>query len=119
QEGIFHDGVTQGLLREALKTGLDVLGGCPYMDREQRRHIDWFFDTAEGFGVPLDFHADSSDDPSMLTSDYIAEQTIARRMQGRVTVGHLSTLDVLEPDPRRAAFARRGKAASHAFTCPA
>src|SRR5947208_3017823 len=93
QEGIFRDGVTRDLLREALKAGLAVLAGCPSMDRDQPRHIDWFFDTAQDFGVPLDFHADSADDPAMLTSDYIAEQTIIRGMQGRVTVGHLGTLD--------------------------
>src|SRR3989442_4564881 len=32
QEGIFNDTVTKGLLREALKAGLRVLGGCPYID---------------------------------------------------------------------------------------
>jgi cytosine deaminase len=32
QEGIFHDDVTQGMLRAALQMGLPVLGGCPYMD---------------------------------------------------------------------------------------
>ena len=31
QEGIFHDDVTQGLLREGLQMGLSILGGCPYM----------------------------------------------------------------------------------------
>jgi cytosine/creatinine deaminase len=70
QEGIFRDGVTQGLLREALALGLPVLGGCPYMDDDQRWHIDWFFETAQAAGVPLDFHADSSDDPARLTADY-------------------------------------------------
>ena len=93
QEGIWHDDSTRGLLREALQMGLPVLGGCPYMDQDQRRHIDWFFDTAEAFNVPLDFHADSSDDPALLTCTYIAEQTIARGMQGRVVLGHLCTLD--------------------------
>src|SRR5437762_13441073 len=39
QEGIFHDSVTRDLLREALKAGLKTLGGCPYMDRDQRAHI--------------------------------------------------------------------------------
>src|SRR5262245_18675427 len=43
QEGIFNDRVTQDLLREALKTGVPTLGGCPYMDKDQRAHIDWFF----------------------------------------------------------------------------
>jgi cytosine deaminase len=119
QEGIFQDDVTQGMLREALQMGVQVLGGCPYMDHDQRRHIDWCFDTAEAFNVPLDFHADSSDNPTMLTCDYIAEQTIARGMQGRVTLGHLCTLDVLEPEHRARVIARLGAAGLHAISLPA
>ena len=119
QEGIFNDGVTKGLLREALKAGLPVLGGCPYMDGDQRGHIDWFFDTAEEFGVPLDFHADSADDPALLTSDYIAEQTIQRGLHGRVTLGHLSMLDVLEPDHRARVIDRLREARIHVISLPA
>src|SRR5438093_9439095 len=119
QEGIFRDGVTQDLLREALKAGLAVLGGCPSMDRDQPRHIDWFFDTAQDFGVPLDFHADSADDPAMLVSDYIAEQTIIRGMQGRVTVGHLGTLDVLTPDHRARVIDKLREAGPHVISLPA
>jgi cytosine deaminase len=119
QEGIFHDEVTQGLLREGLQMGLPTLGGCPYMDREPRRHIDWFFDTAEAAGVPLDFHADSGDDPSALTCDYIAEQTIARGMQGRVALGHLCTLDMLEPDHRARVIETIRQAGIHVISLPA
>ena len=119
QEGIFHDEVTQGLLREGLQMGLPILGGCPYMDREPRRHINWFFDTAEAAGVPLDFHADSGDDPSALTCDYIAEQTIARGMQGRVTLGHLCTLDMLEPDHRARVIETIRQADIHVISLPA
>jgi len=95
QEGIFHGDGSQDLLREALRMGLPALGGCPYMDGDERAHIDWFFGAAEAAGVPLDFHCDTSDDPARLTCDYIAEQTIARGMQGRVSLGHLCLLDVL------------------------
>ena len=119
QEGLFHDEVTQGLLREGLQMGLPILGGCPYMDQDQRRHIDWCFDTAEAAGVPLDFHADSGDDPSRLTCDYIAEQTIARGMQGRVTLGHLCTLDLLEPDYRARVIDRMRQAGIHVISLPA
>jgi cytosine deaminase len=119
QEGIFHDDVAQGLLREGLQMGLPTLGGCPYMDEDQRRHIDWFFDTAEAAGVHLDFHADSGDDPSRLTCDYIAEQTIARGMQGRVTLGHLCTLDALEPDHRARVIDTMRRAGIHVISLPA
>jgi cytosine/creatinine deaminase len=119
QEGIFHDAITRDLLREALKAGLRTLGGCPYMDEDQRAHIDWFFETAEAFGVPLDFHADSADDPAMLTSDYIAEQTIARGLQGRVSLGHLCMLDVLEPAHRARIVDRLREAQIHVISLPA
>ena len=119
QEGIFRENVTKPLLREALKAGLATLGGCPYMDDDQRAHIDWFFETAQEFGVPLDFHADSSDDPAMLTTDYIAEQTIRRGLQGRVTLGHVGTLDVLEPAHRARVIARVREAGIHVISLPA
>src|SRR5687768_845029 len=119
QEGIFHDSVTKDLLREALKAGLGTLGGCPYMDGDQRAHIDWFFETAQAFGVPLDFHADSSDDPALLTTDYIAEQTLARGMQGRVTLGHLCMLDVLEPARRARLVDQLREARIHVISLPA
>jgi cytosine deaminase len=118
QEGIFHDDVTQGLLREGLQMGLPLLGGCPYMDQDQRRHIDWFFETAEAAGVLLDFHADAGDAPSQLTCDYIAEQTIARGMQGRVTLGHLCTLDMLEPDQRAGSSTKYARPASMSSASP-
>src|SRR5262249_47438287 len=116
---IFHDAVTRDLLREGLTLGLKWLGGCPYMDKDQRGHIDWFFETAQEFGVPLDFHADSADDPALLTCDYIAEQTIQRRMQGRVTVGHLCMLDVLEPAHRAQVVAKLREAQLHVISLPA
>jgi cytosine deaminase len=119
QEGLFHDAVTRDLLREALKAGLPTLGGCPYMDADQRAHIDWCFETAEAFGARLDFHADSADDPAMLTSDYIAEQTIARGMHGRVSLGHLCTLDALEPAHRARVIDRLREAEIHVVSLPA
>ena len=119
QEGIFNDGVTKDLLREGIKMGLRWLGGCPYMDKDQRGQIDWFFETAQELGVPLDFHADSSDDPALLTCDYIAEHTIKRRMQGRVTVGHLCMLDVLEPPHRAQVIAKLREARIHVISLPA
>jgi cytosine deaminase len=119
QEGIFHDDASRDLLREGLRLGLPVLGGCPYMDTDQRGHIDWFFDTAEAAGVPLDFHCDSADDVSRLTCDYVAEQTIARGMQGRVSLGHLCMLDVLEPDRRARVIDRLREAGIHAVSLPA
>jgi cytosine deaminase len=69
--------------------------------------------------VPLDFHADSSDDPALLTCAYIAEQTIARGMQGRVVLGQLCTLDVLDADHRARVIDLLQRASIHAISLPA
>src|SRR5262249_51726193 len=121
QEGIFDEQKpTQGMLRDALRGGLENLGGAPFMDpKHQREHIDWFFETAREFGVPLDFHADSGDDVAMLTTDYIAEQTIRHRMQGRVTVGHVGMLDAMVPAHRAEVIAKLREAQVHVISLPA
>ena len=119
QEGIFGaQEPTKALLRDALKAGLSTLGGAPFMDKDQRGHIDWFFETAQEFGVPLDFHADSGDDVAMLTTDYIAEQTIKRRMHGRVTLGHVGMLDALPPKHRAEVIAKVREAQIHVISLP-
>ena len=121
QEGIFGEQEpTQGMLCDALRAGLENLGGAPFMDPEhQREHIDWFFETAREFGVPLDFHADSGDDVAMLTTDYIAAQTIRHGMQGRVTVGHVGMLDALAPAHRAEVIAKLREAQVHVISLPA
>jgi cytosine deaminase len=55
----------------------------------------------------------------MLTSDYIAEQTIARGMHGRVSLGHLCTLDVLPPANRARVMDRLREAQIHVVSLPA
>ena len=120
QEGIYQDNVTQDLLVEGLHQGLEVLGGCPYMDPgRERDHIDWCFETATRYGVPLDFHADTADDPRRLTSDYIVAQIKTYGMQGRVQIGHLCTLDVLLPAARCELIEAMRDAQVHAVSLPA
>ena len=121
QEGIFGaQEPTRAMLRDALKAGAENLGGAPFMDpKNQREHIDWFFETAKEFGVPLDFHADSGEDVSMLTTDYIADQTVRHGMQGRVTVGHVGMLDALEPAHRAEVIAKLRAARVNVISLPA
>lgn len=98
QEGINKSPGTVNLLEEALRLGADVLGGIPAKDTEPALHIQKIFDLAEKYGVPLDIHTDESDDPEDLTILEIAEQVMARGLQGRVTVAHCCSLAALPPE---------------------
>jgi cytosine deaminase len=90
------------LLADAMGAGLHVVGGCPYVDDDPVAHLDEVFALAERHGAPVDLHLDFSDDPSRSLLAAVVERTVAHGMQGRVTVGHCTTLAALAPDAQRA-----------------
>jgi cytosine deaminase len=92
QEGIVQAPGTEGLLRRALQMGADLVGGCPYNDRDGLEHIRIVFALATAFGVDADFHVDFADEPEHLHVREIAAQTVRAGWQGRVSVGHLTEL---------------------------
>ena len=59
------------------------------------------FDIAEEKGVPLDFHCDYTDLPEFKTLEMVADETIGRGMQGKVTAGHCCALAVYPDDEAR------------------
>jgi cytosine deaminase len=101
QEGIQKAPGTEQLLREALTLGADVLGGAPYVDPDPLAHLDTLFKLATAAGVPLDLHADFSDDPPAdppgLTARHAAERALAEGYVGRVVLGHATALGALPP----------------------
>jgi cytosine deaminase len=97
QEGLTSQRTARALHAAAVDLGADVIGGIPYVDDDPDFHLDLAFDLAEASGRPLDFHLDFSDDPSQLDIVGVVERTIAHGMQGRVTVGHLTSLGSVEP----------------------
>ena len=104
QEGIVTDPEAPGLLREAIDMGADLVGGLPEFEQsagDQKTHIEQVFDIAEEKGVPLDFHCDYTDLPEFKTLEMVADETIRRGMQGRVTAGHCCALAVYPDDEAR------------------
>ncbi|CAD6010758.1 amidohydrolase family protein [Agreia sp. COWG] len=98
QEGITKAPGTLELMREALSAGADVVGGCTYNEASLahcEQHIETVLDLAEEFGVPADMHADFADDtsdPRFALAARIARSVLARGLQGRVTLGHMTSL---------------------------
>lgn len=107
QEGIDARPGTHDLLVEALRRGVGVIGACSYAEPDVegcREHLRRVFALAERFGVPVDVHADFAtgpDDPRHDLAAEIAEMTVAAGMQGRVVLGHVTTLAGLGDARRR------------------
>jgi cytosine deaminase len=97
QEGLTGEPETADLLRHALENGADLIGGCPYTDRDPRAHVTQIFDLAEAFGVAVDFHLDFDLDPDHTNLPAVIEETLARKYQGRVSIGHVTNLSALSP----------------------
>jgi cytosine/creatinine deaminase len=99
QEGIVRDPGTAELLADAMQAGADIVGGMPHWERtedEQREHIRICFDLAERFDADVDMHVDETDDGSVRTLAMVADETLRRRWQGRVTAGHAVALSAAD-----------------------
>lgn len=95
QEGIVKSPGTEALMREAMRLGVDVVGGMPFNEASpahSRRHLEIVFQIAKEFNADIDMHVDETDDPAARTLEVVAELTIANGWQGRVTAGHTCAL---------------------------
>ena len=106
QEGILQAPGTEALLREALRAGADLVGGCPYNDTDGAAHVDRVFALAREFDCDVDFHADFADEPVHRHVEVIVDRTERHGWQGRVAVGHLTELAACD-EAEQARVARR------------
>ncbi|MBT2226867.1 amidohydrolase family protein [Nonomuraea sp. NEAU-A123] len=95
QESIVRDGAALRLLRTALTSGADVLGGAPDVElpEDRSRHIELLVELARELDVDLDVHCDYSYDPQQRDLKLLADKTIEAGLVGRVRAGHCCALD--------------------------
>jgi len=105
--------------------GADIVGGCPYNERnweDTQRHIDMCFKLAHKHGRDVDFHADFADDTSdqrFAAASYIANKAMEAGYQGRVSLGHVTSLGALTSEEAKPVFDLLRKANVHIVTLPA
>jgi cytosine deaminase len=98
QEGLTNEPETEVMLELALRSGADLVGGCPYTDPEPGEHIRRIFDLAARFDARVDFHLDFDLEPSESHLPAVIAETVRRRYQGRVSVGHVTKLSATPPE---------------------
>lgn len=93
--------VSDALVEESIARGIDVVGGCPHIGADPHREVTRMLDAAQRHGLPVDLHADEQTDvavpDSTLDTVDLAEQTIARGIEQRVTASHCVRLGSLPP----------------------
>jgi cytosine/creatinine deaminase len=105
-------------MQAALEMGADIVGGAPALLPNPKESIDAIFALAERYQTPIDLHIDESEDPKMLTLEYLAEKTIERGWQGLVTAGHCCSLAFVDDSVADRVMEKVKEAKLHVITLP-
>jgi cytosine deaminase len=98
QEGMCNDVGTEELLVAACEAGADLIGGCPYTDRDPNGQMARIFAIAKRYDIDIDFHLDFDLDPSWMHLGEVCRLTEKYRFGGRVAIGHVTKLSAVEPE---------------------
>ncbi|MBB3111627.1 cytosine deaminase [Paenibacillus phyllosphaerae] len=104
---------------EALRIGIDGVGGAPHLSPDPQASLAWAFKLATAFDKPVDLHTDESDDPSVKTIEVYCEHAERFGYAGRATAGHLCSLSAMEQDEAERLIARMAECGIAAVTLPA
>jgi cytosine deaminase len=90
QQGILASPGTEELLAEALRLGVEAVGGLdPHdFDGDREAHLDVVFGLATRFDKDVDIHLHERGSHGLATLLSIAERTRANGLEGRVCVSH-------------------------------
>jgi cytosine deaminase len=81
-------------LRQALREGADVAGGCPHLDPDPDGAVGVCLDAAGEAGLPVDLHTDETLNPRMLTLATMADLVTRTGFPHQVTASHCVSLGV-------------------------
>ena len=110
QEGLTNNPGTEELMREALAQGAGVVGAAPYTDPDPHGQIERVFRMARDFDVDIDMHLDLGDSPDQMDAAFVCDMTERHRYAGRVTIGHVTKMSLLEPERFEQLARRLGEA---------
>lgn len=101
QDGLIRDDGAEDLVREAVALGADVVGGIPWLeatDTDAREHVRRMCALAADSGCRVAMLVDDAGDPSLRTTQMLAEELIAHDLVGRGIANHARAVG-LYPQP--------------------
>ena len=91
QDGIFARDGDEGQLENALRLGVDCVGGIPHYEPTSElglKEVHRVFELAKQYSRRIDVHCDETDDPSSRFLEVMADDTVKFGLGGRVTASH-------------------------------
>jgi cytosine/creatinine deaminase len=117
QDGLLCDPGAEDLVREAVDLGADVVGGIPWIehtDAEAREHVHRMCSLAAAHGRRVAMLVDDTGDPTLRTTEMLAEALLEHGLEGRGVANHARALG-LYPRPSLERLARLARRAGLGF----
>lgn len=114
---VSHDGERR--LTRAVEAGADLLGAVPAFHPDPNASVERVLDLARSLGVGADLHLDETTDPSRFQLEQLADATLARGLEGRVTASHCCALASVDRETARRTIAKVAAAGITVIALPA
>lgn len=95
QDAVFTHEINRDLLEEALKMGVDVIGGAPHIEYTREdgvKEVELIYDLAEKYDRLIDIHIDETGDPHSRFIEVMAKESINREFFDRATASHTTAM---------------------------
>ena len=99
QDGVLRSAGAMAQLEQALKMGVDVVGGIPHFERtmaDGAESVRLLCELAAREGRLVDMHCDETDDPLSRHIETLAFHAQRLGLQGRVTGSHLTSMHSMD-----------------------
>jgi cytosine deaminase len=100
QDGIYGNEGDAQRLEEAIRLGVDCVGGIPHYEPTTElglREVHRVFELAKAHHRRIDIHCDETDDPNSRYLEVMADNTVKSGLAGRVTASHCTAMGSYEP----------------------
>jgi cytosine/creatinine deaminase len=100
QDGLYAREGDEQRLEEAIRLGVDCVGGIPHYEPTAElglREVHRVFELAKAHNRRIDIHCDETDDPSSRYLEVMADNTVKSGLTGRVTASHCTAMGSYEP----------------------
>ena len=100
QDGIYAREGDERRLENAVRLGVDCIGGIPHYEPTTElglREVHRVFELAKAHHRRVDVHCDETDDPASRFLEVMADDTVKHGLAGRVTASHCTAMGSYEP----------------------
>jgi cytosine deaminase len=100
QDGIFARTGDEERLENAIRLGVDCVGGIPHYEPTAElglKEVHRVFELAKHHSRRVDIHCDETDDPSSRFLEVMADDTVKFGLGGKVTASHCTAMGSYEP----------------------